>query len=76
MMCSRRRDERAIEAAAIAAGRWAEAAQSVADRFDAFNGLSLDEAVETALLKAPGNMNREELTARIAASRGIDLTRV
>jgi hypothetical protein len=56
-------------AAAEATSRWNEAAMSVAERFQHLNELPLEDAVEVALMRAPGNMSREELTRRIAASR-------
>jgi hypothetical protein len=52
--------------------RWTEAAASVTDRFQRFHELPLDEAVEAALVRAPGNMSRDELARRIAASREVD----
>lgn len=57
-------------ATVVATSRWTEAAQGVTEKFRQFDDLPLDEAVEAALLRAPGNMSRDELTRRIAASRG------
>lgn len=58
------------EATAEATSRWSETAATVDERFQELNGLPLDEAVEAALIRTPGNMSREELARRIAASRG------
>jgi hypothetical protein len=44
----------------------------VTERFERFNELPLDQAVEAALMRAPGNMTRDELTRRISASREAD----
>jgi hypothetical protein len=71
MGISRRREDEDA-AATIATSRWAEAAENVTVRFQSFDELPLDQAVEAALLRAPGNMSREELTRRIAASRCVD----
>jgi hypothetical protein len=37
--------------------------------FQRFNALPLDEAVDAAFMGTPGNMSRDELTRRMAASR-------
>lgn len=60
------------EARAEATSRWNEAAESVTERFQHLNELPLDEAVEAALLRTPGNVSREELARRIAASREVE----
>ena len=62
------RDDHA--ASAEAASRWHEAAETVGRRFQDLHDLPLDEAVDTALMRTPGSFSREELTRRIAASRG------
>ena len=59
-------------AAALATSRWTEAAETVAERFQHLNDLPLDEAVEVALMRTPGNMSREDLTRRMAASREVE----
>jgi hypothetical protein len=59
-------------AATVAISRWNEAAESVTQRFQHLNDLPLDEAVEVALMRTPGNMSREELPRRIAASREVE----
>ena len=56
-------------ASAEAASRWNEAAETVSRRFQDLHDLPLDEAVDTALMRAPGSFSREELARRIAASR-------
>lgn len=56
-------------ATVVATSRWTEAAQGVTERFRQFDDMPLEEAVEAALLRAPGNMTRDELTRRITASR-------
>lgn len=63
------RREADLSATVVATSRWTEAAQGVTERFQQFDDLPLDDAVEAALMRAPGNMSREELTRRIAASR-------
>jgi hypothetical protein len=68
----RRQDGQA--AAGAATSRWTEAVETVTDRFRRFHELPLDEAVDAALMRAPGNMSRDELARRIAASRGVDQT--
>ena len=60
------------DATAKATSRWTETAATVDERFQQLSDLPLDEAVEVALMRTPGNMNREELARRIAASRGIE----
>ena len=66
----RSRDDNA--AVAVTTSRWNEAAETVAERFQRLNDLPLDEAVEVALMRTPGNMSREELTRRMAASREVE----
>ncbi len=66
----RRQDDRAATEAATS--RWTEAAETVTDRFRRFDELPLDEAVEAALMRAPGNMGRDELERRITAGREAD----
>ncbi len=56
---------------AVATTRWVEAAEGVTDRFARFDGLPLAEAVEVAMVTAPANFTREELTFRLAARRGV-----
>jgi hypothetical protein len=63
------RREADLSATVVATSRWTEAAQGVTERFQQFDDLPLDDAVDAALMRAPGNMSREELTRRIAASR-------
>ncbi len=70
MGISWRRDDHA--ATVVATSRWNAAAETVTERFQRFNELPLDEAVEAALFRTPGNMTREELTRRIAATRAVD----
>jgi hypothetical protein len=67
-----RRDDRA--ATVVATSRWNEAVETVTERFQRFNELPLEEAVEAALVRTPGNMTRDELTRRIAATRERDLS--
>ena len=43
---------------AMAMSRWVQAVDGVSERFAAFDNMSLDEAVQTALLRTPGNMSR------------------
>jgi hypothetical protein len=57
---------------AMAMSRWVQAVEGVSERFAAFDHMSLDEAVETALLRTPGNMSREELTRRLSERRGVE----
>jgi hypothetical protein len=64
----RQDDQAAIDATT---SRWTEAAESVAERFKRFHDLPLDEAIEAALMRAPGNMSRDELARRIATSREV-----
>ena len=59
-------------AAAAANSRWTEAAETVAGRFQQLNDLPLDQAVEIALMRTPGNMSREELARRMAAGREVE----
>jgi hypothetical protein len=59
-------------ASAVATSRWTEAAETVAERFQHLNDLPLEEAVEVALMRTPGNMSREDLTRRMAASRKVE----
>ncbi len=66
----RREDDHAATVAATS--RWTEAAETVTERFQRFAELPLDEAVEAALIRAPGNMSRDELARRIAASRAVE----
>ena len=56
----------------VAMSRWAQAVEGVSERFAAFDHMPLDEAVETALLRTPGNMSREELTRRLSERRRIE----
>ena len=49
--------------------RWHEAVETVGKRFQSLHEMPLDEAVDTALMRTPGNFSREELTQRMAASR-------
>ena len=65
-----RRDEHHT-AIAAATSRWAETAEHLSQRFHRFDALPLDEAVDAALLGTPGNMSREELARRMAASREV-----
>ena len=58
--------------AAVASSRWNEAAATVAERFQHLNDLPLDEAVDVALMRTPGNISREDLARRMAASRGAE----
>ncbi len=66
-----RRDGHGEVSDPVAATRWAEAAEGVTDRFARFDGLPLEEAVEAAMVTAPANFTREELTHRLAARRGL-----
>jgi hypothetical protein len=70
MGISWRRHDRAASAAATS--RWTQTAETVTERFQSFHELPLDEAVAAAMARAPGNMSREELTMRIAASREVE----
>ncbi len=63
------RAERVEASDPVATMRWAEAAEGVHDRFARFDGLPLEEAVEIAMVTAPANFTREELTHRLAARR-------
>jgi hypothetical protein len=63
----RRRDEHS--ATVVATSRWAETADRLSERFQRFDALPLDEAVDEALVGTPGNMSRDELARRMAASR-------
>jgi hypothetical protein len=56
-------------ATVVATSRWAETAERLSERFQRFNALPLDEAVDAAFMGTPGNMSRDELTRRMAASR-------
>ena len=60
--------------ATVARSRWAETAEGLSERFRRFDALPLDEAVEAAFMGTPGNMSRDELTRRMAASREVDQT--
>jgi hypothetical protein len=57
---------------AVASSRWNEAADTVAERFQQLQDLPLDEAVDVALMRTPGNISREDLARRMAASRGVE----
>lgn len=62
-------------ATVLATSRWAETAERLSERFQRFDALPLDEAVDAALMGTPGNMSRDELARRMEASRrGSDLT--
>jgi hypothetical protein len=65
-----RRDDHHL-ATAAATSRWAETAETLSERFQRFDALPLDEAVDAALMGTPGNMSREELARRMAASREV-----
>jgi hypothetical protein len=65
-----RRDEHNT-AMAAATSRWAETAEHLSQRFHRFDDLPLDEAVDAALIATPGNLSREELARRMAASREV-----
>ena len=65
----RRRGQDDHMASVEAITRWHEAAETVVQRFQGLRDMPLDEAVETALMRTPGNFSREELTERMAASR-------
>jgi hypothetical protein len=56
---------------AAATSRWAETSERLSQRFQRFDALPLDEAVDAALIATPGNMSREELARRMKASREI-----
>lgn len=68
------RRNRAEDAAAtvVATSRWTEAAESVSQRFHQIDDLPLEEAVEVTLMRVPGSMDRDDLTRRMAASRGLE----
>ena len=58
-------------ATVVATSRWAETAERLSERFQRLDALPLDEAVDAAILGTPGNMSRDELTRRMAASREV-----
>ena len=68
----RRNREDDAAAAVVATSRWTQAAEGVSQRFRQIDDLPLDEAVEVTLMRVPGSMDRQDLTRRMAASRGLE----
>lgn len=67
-----RRNRESDAATVLATSRWSETADGVSERFQQINDLPLAEAVEVTLMRVPGAMDRDDLTRRMAASRGLE----
>lgn len=71
MSLSWNRQNATAASVAEAHARWAHAAETLTERFRGLDHLPLEDAVELALATWPAHWDREELTERLAARRGM-----